>query len=76
MPVLLKNLTLTGSALRPQPVSVKKQIANELQDIVWPLIGAGKIKPIIHSTFPLGRVAEAQELMESSQHIGKIVLVM
>ena len=75
MPVMLKRLTLTGSTLRPQPVERKAEIARALKDKVWPLIAAGEIKPVIHATFPLTDAAEAHRLMESSQHIGKIVLV-
>jgi len=75
MPVLLKGLTLTGSVLRPQPLSVKAQIRDELLDQVWPHIEAGKIKPIIYKAFPLHKANEAHALMESSRHIGKIVLV-
>ena len=75
MPVLFKGLTLTGSVLRPQPLSVKAQIRDELLNQVWPFIDAGKIKPTIYKTFPLQKANEAHELMESSQHIGKIVLV-
>ena len=75
MPVMLKRLTLTGSTLRPQPVERKAEIARALKDKVWPLIAAGEIKPVIHATFPLTDATEAHRLMESSQHIGKIVLV-
>ncbi len=74
MPVLIKNLVLTGSTLRPQPITVKAQIAKELQEHVWPLIEAEKIKPIIHKIFPLHEADKAHTLMESSQHIGKIIL--
>jgi len=75
MPVMLKRLTLTGSTLRPQPVERKGEIAQALKEKVWPLIAAGKIKPVIHATFPLSKASEAHEMMESSQHIGKIMLV-
>lgn len=74
MPVMLRRLTLTGSTLRPRTVEQKSKIANALQREVWPLLEAGKVKPIIHSTFPLAEAAAAHRLMESSQHIGKIIL--
>ncbi len=75
LPMMLKRLTLTGSTLRPQTVERKGQIAAALKDQVWPLIESGDIKPVIHATFPLAEAAEAHRLMESSTHIGKIVLV-
>ncbi|NQV84444.1 MAG: NAD(P)H-quinone oxidoreductase [Rhodospirillales bacterium] len=75
MPVMLKRLTLTGSTLRPLPVERKGEIAKALEETVWPLIASGEIAPVIHSTFPLIEAAEAHRLMESSQHIGKIVLI-
>lgn len=75
MPVMLKRLTLTGSTLRPQPVERKAEIARALEEKVWPMIARGEIKPVIHATFPLAQAAEAHALMESSQHIGKIMLV-
>jgi len=74
MHVMLKRLTLTGSTLRPQPVERKGEIARQLRERVWPLIAKGEIKPVVHATFPLAEAAEAHRLMESSQHIGKIVL--
>ncbi len=74
MPVLLKRLTLTGSTLRRQPDSVKASIARDLRDRVWPLLESGKINPVIYKSFPLAEAAQAHTLMESSQHIGKIVL--
>lgn len=74
MPVMLKRLTLTGSTLRAQSPHIKAAIAQELKQQVWPLLNAQKIKPIIDSVFPFAEVAKAHERMESSQHIGKIVL--
>jgi len=74
MPVMLKRLTLTGSTLRARPVEVKAGIAKELLETVWPLIAKGDVKPVMHSVFPLEKAAEAHKLMESSTHIGKIVL--
>jgi len=72
--VMRRRLTLSGSTLRPRPVEFKGSIARNLRDKIWPLIDAGKIKPVVYRTFPLGEAAEAHRLMESSQHIGKIVL--
>lgn len=74
LPVMLKRLTLTGSTLRPQPAEVKAQIARDLESQVWPLIAAGKIRPVIAAEYPLAEVADAHRLMESSRHIGKVVL--
>ncbi len=74
MPVMLKRLTLTGSTLRPQSVARKGEIAQALRERVWPLIEKGEISPVIAATFPLAQAAEAHRLMESSRHIGKIVL--
>ncbi|MDP3618217.1 MAG: NAD(P)H-quinone oxidoreductase [Ramlibacter sp.] len=72
--VLRKRLVITGSTLRPRPISFKTAIAQSLRDKVWPLIESGAIKPVIHSTFTAGEASRAHELMESNQHIGKIVL--
>ena len=72
--IMFKRLTLTGSTLRPQSIMAKGEIANELKEKVWPLIESGKVKPQIYKVFPLSDVIQAHELMESSQHIGKIVL--
>ncbi|WP_105101420.1 NAD(P)H-quinone oxidoreductase [Microbulbifer pacificus] len=74
LPVMLKRLTLTGSTLRPQRPEVKAAIARDLLEQVWPLVATGKIRPQIAATFPLADVAAAHRLMESSNHIGKIVL--
>lgn len=75
MPVMLKRLTLTGSTLRAQSPVMKAKIAQELEEFIWPLIEEEKIKPVIAARFPLAQAAEAHRLMESSQHIGKIMLV-
>jgi NADPH:quinone reductase len=72
--VLRKRLVITGSTLRPRPVEFKSAIARSLQAKVWPLLENGAIKPVIHSVFPAAQAAKAHELMESNQHIGKIVL--
>jgi NADPH2:quinone reductase len=72
--ILRRRLTVTGSALRPRSVDFKGAIAKNLREKVWPLIESGKIKAIIHKTFPLAEASKAHALMESSAHIGKIVL--
>jgi NADPH2:quinone reductase len=74
LPLMLKRLTLTGSTLRARDDAFKAEIAQKLHKNVWPLLATGKIKPVIHSTFALNDAAFAHELMESSQHIGKIIL--
>jgi NADPH2:quinone reductase len=72
--ILRRRLSITGSTLRPRPVAFKAAIAAKLQERVWPLFDAGKIKPVIYRTFPLEHAAQAHALMESSTHIGKIIL--
>ncbi len=72
--VLRRRLSISGSTLRPRPVAFKAAIAQKLREHVWPLFAAGKIKPVIFKTFPLEQAAEAHALMESSTHVGKIVL--
>ena len=72
--VLRKRLTITGSTLRPRSLEFKTAIAKALKEKVWPLLASGAIKPVIHSTFAAGDAAKAHTLMESNQHIGKIVL--
>ncbi len=72
--ILRRRITVTGSTLRPRPVSFKGEIARALHQHVWPLLAAGKIKPVIHQVFPAAQAADAHRLMESSEHIGKIVL--
>jgi NADPH2:quinone reductase len=72
--VMQKRLTFTGSTLRPRPVADKAAIADALKAKVWPLLDQGKIKPVIDSTFPLADAAKAHARMESSAHVGKIVL--
>jgi NADPH2:quinone reductase len=73
--ILRRRLVVTGSTLRPRPVEFKGAIAAKLRQKVWPLLEAGKIRPVIYRTFPLAEAAKAHELMESGEHIGKIVLV-
>jgi len=74
MPVMLKRLTLTGSTLRARPIAEKGRIAAALKEKIWPEIEAGRIRPQIFKTFPLAEAAEAHRLLESSIHVGKIVL--
>jgi NADPH2:quinone reductase len=72
--ILRRRLTITGSTLRPRPVSFKGALARALEEKVWPLIAAGKIKPVIHSRFALDKACDAHALMESSAHVGKLIL--
>jgi len=72
--VLRRRLTVTGSTLRPRPLAFKTAIAQALKQHVWPLIASGAIKPVIHSTFAAADAAQAHTLMESNQHVGKIML--
>jgi putative PIG3 family NAD(P)H quinone oxidoreductase len=74
MPVMLKRLTYTGSTLRTRPAAFKARVAQELESRVWPLVGEGRIKPVVRATFELEQAARAHALMESSGHVGKIVL--
>jgi NADPH2:quinone reductase len=71
---MLKRLTLTGSTLRARTTEVKAQIARALHERVWPLLENGKVGPVIDSTYPLEKAAEAHARMESNAHIGKIML--
>lgn len=72
--VLRRRLTITGSTLRPRPVAFKAAIARALRENVWPWIEAGRVRPVIFKTFGAGQAAQAHALMESNQHVGKIVL--
>ena len=74
MPVMLKRLTVTGSTMRPRTLAEKAAIRDALLKNIWPEIAAGRLRPHIHATFPLAQAGEAHRLMESSRHIGKIVL--
>ena len=74
MPLMTKRLTFTGSTLRPRPAAEKARLGAALRSEVWPLIEAGQFRPTIHREFALADAAEAHALMESSEHIGKIVL--
>ena len=72
--VMVRRQTITGSTLRPQSDAAKTEIATALKTQIWPLLENGTVKPIVHKTFPLNQAADAHALMESSQHIGKIIL--
>jgi NADPH:quinone reductase-like Zn-dependent oxidoreductase len=72
--VMVKRLTVTGSTLRARDIPFKAAIAAKLQARVWPLLESGQVKPLIHKTFPLAQADQAHALMESSTHIGKIML--
>jgi putative PIG3 family NAD(P)H quinone oxidoreductase len=74
--LMMKRVTLTGSTLRARTVAQKAAVANAMRQNVWPLIAAGKVKPVIFKTFPLNEASEAHRLMETSNHIGKIVLTL
>jgi len=74
LPIMLKRLTLSGSTLRPRSIDDKTGIARSLAREVWPLLTQGKIAPVIHSSFALHEAAQAHQLLESSRHIGKIML--
>lgn len=74
LPIMTKRLAVTGSTMRPRSTAEKGAIASALRDKVWPLLAAGRCAPVIHATFPLAQAAKAHALMESSTHIGKILL--
>ena len=74
-PVMIRRLVLTGSTLRARPLALKAKVAEGLRERVMPLLEDGTVKPIIHATFPLDEARQAHELMESSAHLGKILLV-
>lgn len=75
-PIMVKRLTVTGSTMRPRTAEEKRAIRDELKAEVWPLLEAGQVAPVIHTVLPFDRVVEAHRLMESSDHIGKIVLTL
>ncbi len=74
--ILTKRLTLTGSTLRTRTIAQKTEVANAVHANVWPLLAGGRVRPVIHATFPLAEAAKAHQLMETSNHIGKIVLTL
>ncbi len=73
--IMLKRLTFTGSTLRPRSIEEKAAIAGRLRENVWPLLEAGRVRPVMHSEFALSDAAKAHELMETSTHLGKIMLL-
>jgi NADPH2:quinone reductase len=74
LPIMLRRITVTGSTMRPRSTAQKGAIAAELRAKAWPLLDAGQCVPPIFKVFPLAEAAAAHRLMESSQHIGKIML--
>jgi len=72
--LMRRRLTVTGSTMRPRTTAEKGAIAEELRKNAWPLLDAGRIAPVIHAVFPMDAAAEAHRVMESSVHIGKLVL--
>jgi NADPH2:quinone reductase len=74
MPVMTRRLTITGSTMRPRTTAQKGAVAARLRELVWPVLDHGTCAPVIHAVFPLAEAAKAHALMESSAHIGKIML--
>ena len=72
--IMGRRLTLAGSMLRPRSIALKSLVADEIARSVWPFVEEGRLKPVIHATFPLALAADAHNLMESGEHVGKIVL--
>jgi NADPH2:quinone reductase len=72
--ILKKRLTITGSTLRNRDTAFKRVLADAILEHIWPVIAAGKFKPVIHATFPLDQAPDAHEMMENSEHIGKLIL--
>ena len=72
--VMQRRLTITGSTLRPRPIAFKQEIAAKLREHVWPLLESGRIRPVVHATFPLAEAWKAHAMMESGDNIGKIIL--
>jgi NADPH:quinone reductase-like Zn-dependent oxidoreductase len=73
--MMAKRVRITGSTLRPQSIEAKGKIADALREKVWPLFSRARLRPLIHARFPLVEASRAHELMESNQHIGKIILL-
>src|SRR5207249_3568913 len=73
-PIILRRLTVTGSTLRARSVQQKAEVAAALREKIWPLLDKGLVKPLVHATFPLDQARQAHEMMESSSHLGKILL--
>ncbi len=76
LPIMLKRLTVTGSTLRPRTAEQKAEIAQELKAYAWPLLDTGQVKPVIDSIFPMQKIRDAHERLESGSHIGKIIMQM
>lgn len=74
MPVMMKRLTVTGSTLRARSVEEKARLIATMRQAIWPELSQGRLLPMIHSVFPLSETGKAHDLMESSAHIGKIML--
>ncbi len=74
LPIMVKRLTVTGSTLRPQTADAKARIADGLRRVVWPMLEDGRVRPILHATFPLAQAADAHAAMEAGTHFGKLVL--
>ena len=72
--IMVRRLTVTGSTMRPRTAAQKGAIARALRSRVWPKLEDGTVQPIVHATFPLAKAAAAHRLMESSEHVGKIML--
>jgi len=72
--IMTRRLTLTGSTLRPRSTGFKSLVADEIARSVWPFVEEGRLRPVVHTTFPLAQAAEAHRLMEAGDHVGKIVL--
>jgi NADPH:quinone reductase len=75
IPILQRRLTITGSTLRPRSIEEKGRIALAVQQHVWPLIESGAVRVLVHASFPLNQAAEAHRVMESSTHVGKLILL-
>ena len=73
--IMARRLTITGSTLRPRPIADKAAIAEQLRRHVWPLLESGAVRPVVHATFPLRDAADAHRMMESSVHVGKLLLL-
>ena len=71
---MTRRLTVTGSTLRARSVAQKGAVAAAVRERVWPLVEAGRVRPVVHRRFPLSQAAEAHRLMESSSHVGKLLL--
>ena len=74
IPVMMRRLTITGSTMRPRTTAEKGRIARALRKKVWPVLAAGRCGPVVYRVFPLSEAPDAHRLMESSEHIGKIIL--